>query len=152
MQNSSNKRYKKSFQNLTSNSCSGGYELSQEQLQHHKDEILNNSLTVTDVLFDDGNFFEFSLPYIHTKNTHGTGCTLASAIAAFLGKGLSVVDSVREAQFFVNGAIRNSLSLGSGHGPLNHSFLIAPIECQHRYIRKTSYRDFVFIFLVCSSI
>ena len=59
---------------------------------------------------------------IVTRNTHGTGCTLSSAIAAELGKGRPLADAVAAAKRFVAGAVRASdaLSVGSGHGPLHH--------------------------------
>ena len=57
-----------------------------------------------------------------TRNTHGTGCSLASAIAAELGKGRPLVDAVSTAKSFIAGSVRTSdgLSVGSGHGPLHH--------------------------------
>jgi len=61
-------------------------------------------------------------PRIHTQNTHGTGCTLSSAIAAGLGKGLSMEQALCEAHAYLQGAIRaaNSLQVGRGHGPVHH--------------------------------
>jgi hydroxymethylpyrimidine/phosphomethylpyrimidine kinase len=57
-----------------------------------------------------------------TRNTHGTGCSLSSAIAAELGKGKPLVDAVAAAKSFIAGAVRTSdaLAVGSGHGPLHH--------------------------------
>ena len=57
-----------------------------------------------------------------TRNTHGTGCSLSSAIAAELGKGLALADAVAAAKSFIAGAVRSSdvLAVGSGHGPLHH--------------------------------
>ena len=59
---------------------------------------------------------------IATKNTHGTGCTLSSAIAAGLAKGLDLVAAVREAKAYVSAAIAaaDRLTIGSGHGPVHH--------------------------------
>ena len=61
-------------------------------------------------------------PRIATKNTHGTGCTLSSAIAAGLAKGLDLVAAVREAKAYVSAAIAaaDRLTIGSGHGPVHH--------------------------------
>ena len=74
---------------------------------------------IVDILFDSRNFHEFSTPRIPTKNTHGTGCTFASAIATELARGNSVPESVRRAKDFMTAAIRFSLALGKGHGPTN---------------------------------
>ena len=59
---------------------------------------------------------------IATENTHGTGCTLSSAIAAGLAKGLDLVAAVREAKAYVSAAIAaaDRLTIGSGHGPVHH--------------------------------
>jgi hydroxymethylpyrimidine/phosphomethylpyrimidine kinase len=75
---------------------------------------------LVDLLFDGHVFHEFRTPRIDTRNTHGTGCTFASAIAARLALGDSLVDAVAAAQAYVAGAIRNGLAIGHGHGPLDH--------------------------------
>lgn len=62
----------------------------------------------------------FAAKRIMTKNTHGTGCTLSSAIACGLARGLDVVDAVGAAKTYITGAIAHDLRLGCGHGPLNH--------------------------------
>lgn len=59
---------------------------------------------------------------IKNPNTHGTGCTLSSAIAANLGKGMTVEESFTEAKEYLTGAIKNGLDLGKGRGPLNHLY------------------------------
>ena len=63
-------------------------------------------------------------PRIHTANTHGTGCTLSSAIAAYLALGYSLVDAVEAARTFVRGALAAGAGAktGQGSGPLNHGF------------------------------
>ncbi|WP_010096585.1 bifunctional hydroxymethylpyrimidine kinase/phosphomethylpyrimidine kinase [Ornithinibacillus scapharcae] len=61
---------------------------------------------------------------IYTNNTHGTGCTLSSAIAANLAKGYSLLDAVQRAKQFITIAIQHSLSLGNGHGPTNHFYAL----------------------------
>ncbi|CAN5790171.1 bifunctional hydroxymethylpyrimidine kinase/phosphomethylpyrimidine kinase [soil metagenome] len=63
---------------------------------------------------------EFRGPRIVTAHTHGTGCTLASAIAANLARGLGELDAIGAARAYVEGAIRNAPGLGRGHGPLSH--------------------------------
>ena len=75
---------------------------------------------IVDVLFDGHTFVEFKTRRIHSRNTHGTGCTFASAIAAHLALGFGLADSVGRAQTYVTGAIRHGLGLGRGHGPLDH--------------------------------
>ncbi len=59
---------------------------------------------------------------IDTKNTHGTGCTLSSAIAANLAKGASLTAAIRQAKDYVAGALAADLKMGKGHGPLHHGF------------------------------
>jgi hydroxymethylpyrimidine/phosphomethylpyrimidine kinase len=75
---------------------------------------------LVDLLFDGKGFTEIESTRIHTKNTHGTGCTFAAAVAACLAKGESLLDAVVHAQAYVYGAIRHGLELGQGHGPLDH--------------------------------
>ena len=76
----------------------------------------------TDLYFDGQNFREFTAPRIDTVNTHGTGCTFASAVAAGLAKGLQTEDAVGQAKEYVTEAIRRSFPIGRGHGPLNHFY------------------------------
>ena len=59
---------------------------------------------------------------IDTPNTHGTGCTLSSAIAANLAKGFSLEESVRRAKEYISGALAAGLDLGRGAGPMDHIF------------------------------
>ncbi len=73
----------------------------------------------TDVLFNGSDFTEFRAERFATKNTHGTGCIFASAIAACLARGLSVPDSVATAKKFITAAIRGGLAIGKGYGPAN---------------------------------
>lgn len=74
-----------------------------------------------DVLVEaDGSVTWMRGPRIDTKNTHGTGCTLSSAIACGLAEGLDVVASVRRARAYVRGALAAGLDLGRGSGPLDH--------------------------------
>jgi hydroxymethylpyrimidine/phosphomethylpyrimidine kinase len=64
--------------------------------------------------------FEIRTPRIDTPHTHGTGCTLASAIAANLARGLADREAIERAREYLDGAIRHAPRLGGGHGPLNH--------------------------------
>jgi len=75
-----------------------------------------------DVLQAPGSFTRLATERIATRNTHGTGCTLSSAIAAGLAKGLDLVAAVREAKAYVSAAIAaaDRLTIGSGHGPVHH--------------------------------
>jgi len=77
-----------------------------------------------DLLFDGRTFSEYRTPRIETRNTHGTGCTFASAIAAHLALGHNLPDAVGKAKEYVTGAIRNGLAIGQGHGPLNHFWAV----------------------------
>jgi hydroxymethylpyrimidine kinase/phosphomethylpyrimidine kinase len=75
-----------------------------------------------DVLLDEeGRVRTFTAGRVETTSTHGTGCTLAAAIAACLARGLNLEDSVAAAKRFVTEAIRRAPGLGRGHGPVNHS-------------------------------
>jgi len=80
---------------------------------------------IVDILFDGRSFFEYPGPRILTKNTHGTGCTYASAIATELAKGNSIQMAVKRAKDFMVTAIRYSLPIGKGHGPTNPYAIIA---------------------------
>jgi hydroxymethylpyrimidine/phosphomethylpyrimidine kinase len=75
---------------------------------------------VRDVLWSGGDFIHFDAPRQHTPHTHGTGCTLATAIACGLAQGRGLRDAVGRAHMFVQNAIRTAPGLGQGHGPLNH--------------------------------
>ncbi len=74
----------------------------------------------TDVLFDGRAFMEFTTDRIPSTNTHGTGCTFASAVAAGLAHGLDVPAAVDRAKEYVTAAIRAAYPIGQGHGPLHH--------------------------------
>ena len=72
-----------------------------------------------DVLFDGKQDYFFSAPRIDTPHTHGTGCTLASAIASLLAQGWDLAPAVQRARLLVRRAITGGLVLGHGHGPVN---------------------------------
>ena len=78
----------------------------------------------TDLLLSDGKVFTFAGKRIDNPNTHGTGCTLSSAIACGLADGLSVSDSIERAKDYLTGAIAAGLDLGKGSGPVDHLYRI----------------------------
>ncbi len=73
-----------------------------------------------DCFFDGQRSLRFQAERIETPNTHGSGCTFASAIAAYLARGLDLVAAIEHAKRYVTEAIRKSLAIGKGHGPLDH--------------------------------
>jgi hydroxymethylpyrimidine/phosphomethylpyrimidine kinase len=75
---------------------------------------------IVDLLFDGTRCHELRTARVATRNTHGTGCTFASALAANLALGHSVLEAAARAQAYVVGAVRHGLSIGRGHGPLDH--------------------------------
>ena len=75
-----------------------------------------------DVLYDGEKIYHFETKRIDTKNTHGTGCTLSSAIASQLAKGLSIPEAVQKSKEYVTTAIEHSLAIGHGNGPTNHFY------------------------------
>ena len=81
---------------------------------------LAENLPAVDIFFDGETFEELVSERIETKNTHGTGCTFSAAVCAFLAKGMPLSVSLENSKAFITEAIRNSLEIGKGHGPLNH--------------------------------
>jgi len=83
-----------------------------------------------DLLYDcrKDQFITYKARRIKTGNNHGTGCTLSSAIAAYLAKGMSLDDSIRKAKVYVTGAIEagRGYKMGGGHGPLHHFYQLWP--------------------------
>ena len=75
-----------------------------------------------DLLYANGNYKWFSGKRINNSNTHGTGCTLSSAIASNLAKGYDLETSIRRAKDYISGALAAMLDLGQGSGPMNHAF------------------------------
>ncbi|MBI4887793.1 MAG: bifunctional hydroxymethylpyrimidine kinase/phosphomethylpyrimidine kinase [Acidobacteria bacterium] len=75
---------------------------------------------IVDLLYDGHTFADFRGERVAGRNTHGTGCTFAAAIAAMLACGRSLADAVPRAQQYVAGAIRHAPGLGRGHGPMDH--------------------------------
>ena len=80
--------------------------------------------TANDLLFADGTYHWFEGKRIDNPNTHGTGCTLSSAIASNLAKGYDLDTSVERAKKYISGALAAMLDLGSGSGPMDHGFAI----------------------------
>ncbi len=82
----------------------------------------HNINDATDILYYDGEIYRFEGTRINNPNTHGTGCTLSSAIAANLAKGFSLPDAVQRSKDYISGALADMLDLGKGSGPMNHAF------------------------------
>jgi len=89
------------------------------------DEIINLLMSTKTAL-------EFPIKRLDTVHTHGTGCTLASAVATGLAQGLSPEDATGRAVAYVHGAIKAAPGFGLGHGPLNHAHAIAPFYAPTR--------------------
>ncbi len=77
-----------------------------------------------DLLYRKGNFKWFLSERIDNNNTHGTGCTLSSAIAANLAKGEDLDQAIKNAKEYLTGALRAGLNLGKGSGPLMHNYIL----------------------------
>ncbi|WP_010631123.1 bifunctional hydroxymethylpyrimidine kinase/phosphomethylpyrimidine kinase [Sporolactobacillus vineae] len=76
----------------------------------------------TDIFYDGRIFHEFTGHHVATKNTHGTGCTLSSAIAAYLSRGEELSEAIQKAKTYIQGAIEHSLPIGHGCGPTHHFY------------------------------
>jgi len=77
-----------------------------------------------DLLYADGEYTWFKGKRIHNPNTHGTGCTLSSAIASNLAKGYPLTESIQRSKDYISGALAAMLDLGRGSGPMNHTFAL----------------------------
>jgi len=84
----------------------------------------SSSGEVVDLLLTGVGVKRFTSARIESRHTHGTGCTLASALACGLAQGLAVEAAVERARIYVLAAIMTAPGLGSGHGPLNHGHTI----------------------------
>ncbi len=80
----------------------------------------------TDLLYDGKRFIVLPGEFIDTPNTHGTGCSYSAAIAAQLARGRGLEAAVRAAKRYVTEAIRHSLSIGKGRGPIHHFYFLPP--------------------------
>jgi hydroxymethylpyrimidine/phosphomethylpyrimidine kinase len=76
----------------------------------------------TDILYDSREFKRLQSRWVETKNTHGTGCTFSSAIAANIALGNNFFEAVTLAKAYITGAIEHALPIGKGHGPTHHFF------------------------------
>ncbi|MBK1664862.1 bifunctional hydroxymethylpyrimidine kinase/phosphomethylpyrimidine kinase [Rhodospirillum rubrum] len=83
---------------------------------------------LVDLLVTAEGTLRFRARRLHTTSTHGTGCTLASAIACGLAQGRSVEQAIARARAYVRKAMETAPGLGHGHGPLNHGFTVSPFE------------------------
>ncbi len=110
-----------------------GIEIINKNDMEHVANVLHNNYGVSvlikgghlenycdDVLVENGSVHWFEGKRIDTKNTHGTGCTLSSAIACGLAEGLDLPHAIIKAKVYITGALKFGLSLGHGNGPLNH--------------------------------
>lgn len=84
-----------------------------------------------DLLYLEGEAYWFRSQRIDNPNTHGTGCTLSSAIACNLAAGFDLRTSIANAKAYVSGALRAGLDLGKGSGPLHHCFCTSPFQPEH---------------------
>lgn len=84
----------------------------------------HNINDANDLLCHDGKLTWFHGKRIDNPNTHGTGCTLSSAIAANLAKGFDLETSVKRSKAYISGALMAQLDLGKGSGPMNHAFAL----------------------------
>ncbi|MEM1126208.1 MAG: bifunctional hydroxymethylpyrimidine kinase/phosphomethylpyrimidine kinase [Bacteroidota bacterium] len=89
---------------------------------------LEDDALATDVLFDGEQVHTFSAPRLDTRHTHGTGCTLASAIAANLAKGYAMEAACARAKKYLTEAIRHGLDIGHGHGPTHHFYFLQDLN------------------------
>lgn len=80
----------------------------------------------TDLLATDAGILRLSSPRRATRHTHGTGCTLASAVATGLAQGMALADAVRRAHAYVQAALAAAPGFGGGHGPLGHAVIVDP--------------------------
>lgn len=90
-----------------------------------RDVLLKGGHSVSDaddLLYANGRLTWFPGRRIQNPNTHGTGCTLSSAIVSALARGMSMEDAVREAKDYISGALESDLDLGKGSGPLDHGY------------------------------
>ncbi len=84
----------------------------------------HSTTDANDLLYEKGSYIWFEGKRIDNPNTHGTGCTLSSAIASNLAKGVVLKDAVKKAKDYVSDALLEGLDLGSGPGPMKHNFII----------------------------
>lgn len=93
---------------------------------HLGDQPQDDAPSVHDLLIRASGVSEYRMPRIETRHSHGTGCTLASAIATGIGRGLTMENAVDRAEAFVAGALFNAPQFGAGHGPMGHAMGTTP--------------------------
>jgi hydroxymethylpyrimidine/phosphomethylpyrimidine kinase len=99
---------------------------------HFAREIMGGTGMMDWLFLPDGTFVELPQPFIDTKHTHGTGCTLSAAIASNLGLGLSMLDAVKAAQAYLNLALAEGFAVGGGCSPPNHLHPTLPCSKEAR--------------------
>ncbi len=82
----------------------------------------HSASSADDLIYKDSTHIWLEGEHIDNPNTHGTGCTLSSAISCNLAKGMEITDAVKSAKEYITGAIAAQLDLGKGRGPLNHLY------------------------------
>ncbi len=83
----------------------------------------------TDVFYDGSSMELLQSEVVDTHNTHGTGCTFSAAICAYLARGTALREAVHRAKTYITGALRHSLSIGQGSGPVGHFWNVTyPID------------------------
>ncbi|MBR6523522.1 MAG: bifunctional hydroxymethylpyrimidine kinase/phosphomethylpyrimidine kinase [Clostridia bacterium] len=87
----------------------------------------HNINDANDLLYENGDYYWFKSKRIDNPNTHGTGCTLSSAIASNLANGFDLIESVKRAKDYITGALSAMLNLGKGSGPMNHAFMLTEV-------------------------
>ncbi len=97
-------------------------------LERHIPLLIKGGHAAGDLIVDrldlaEGQGFDWADPRIETRNTHGTGCTLASVIATGLGQGFTLEQSIERARLFVRLALHDAPGLGQGHGPMGHQYV-----------------------------
>ena len=85
--------------------------------------MINDRLSSDVLTTTDGKLFWYESERVDNPNTHGTGCTLSSAIASYMALGFDIPDSIEKAKEYLDKSIRQQLDLGRGHGPLWHVFV-----------------------------
>jgi hydroxymethylpyrimidine/phosphomethylpyrimidine kinase len=109
--------------------CKGGHQL------NDANDLLYQATTDTGNVSDDSFCKWFCGKRIDNPNTHGTGCTLSSAIASNLAKGYDLETSVERAKAYISGALGDMLDLGAGSGPMNHGFAITGVYTEEMEAR-----------------
>lgn len=123
--------------NIPEAECLCGFEIKSTEDMVRAAEVIGKNLkgcvlikgghlteTADDLLYDNGEFLWYRGERVDNPNTHGTGCTLSSAIASNLALGYDMKTSVKNAKDYITGVLKDGLDLGKGSGPLNHAYRI----------------------------